>query len=125
MKTTLSVYECGEFHNLGKSFIGIESAEEAVRLWESIPACNMHGIKAINIYTEDDNGEEIEDFEVIYGGVMHLEMLKYYPETRKNVEAVRYMKELQNLISNLRVEGHMPCISDGMEKVPARHRQHR
>lgn len=22
MKTTLSVYECGEFHNLGKSFIG-------------------------------------------------------------------------------------------------------
>lgn len=36
MKTTLSVYECGEFHNLGKSFIGIESAEEAVRLWESI-----------------------------------------------------------------------------------------
>ena len=27
MKTTLSVYECGEFHNLGKSFIGIESAE--------------------------------------------------------------------------------------------------
>ena len=29
MKTTLSVYECGEFHNLGKSFIGIESVEEA------------------------------------------------------------------------------------------------
>ena len=73
MKTTLSVYECGEFHNLGKSFIGIESAEEAVRLWESIPACNLNGIKAINICTEDDHGEEIEDFEVIYGGVMHLE----------------------------------------------------
>ena len=104
MKTTLSVYECGEFHNLGKSFIGIESAEEAVRLWESIPPCNLNGIKAINICTEDDNGEEIEDFEVIYGGVMHLEMLKYYLETRKNAEAVRYMKELQTLITNLRVE---------------------
>lgn len=125
MKTTLSVYECGEFHNLGKSFIGIESAEEAVRLWESIPPCNLNGIKAINICTEDDNGEEIEDFEVIYGGVMHLEMLKYYPETRKNAEAVRYMKELQNLIPNLRVEGQMPCISDDIEKAPARHRQHR
>lgn len=124
MKTTLSVYECGEFHNLGKSFIGIESAEEAVRLWESIPACNLNGIKAINICTEDDNGEEIEDFEMIYGGVMHLEMLKYYPETRKNTEAVRYMKELQNLIPNLRVEGQMPCISDDIEKAPARHRQH-
>lgn len=73
----------------------------------------------------DDHGEEIEDFEVIYGGVMHLEMLKYYPETRKNAEAVRYMKELQNLIPNLRVEGQMPCISDDIEKAPARHRQHR
>ena len=123
MKTTLSVYECGEFHDLGKSFTGIDSTEEAVRLWESIPACNLNGIKAINIYTEDDNGEEVEDFEVIYGGVMHLEMLKYYPETQKSPEAVKYMKELQNLISNLRVEGHMP--SNDMEKVPARHRQHR
>lgn len=110
---------------MGKSFIGIESVEEAVRLWESIPACNLNGIKAINICTEDDHGEEIEDFEVIYGGVMHLEMLKYYPETRKNAEAVRYMKELQNLIPNLRVEGQMPCISDDIEKAPARHRQHR
>ena len=125
MKTTLSVYECGEFHDLGKSFTGIESTEEAVRLWESIPACNMHGIKSINIYTEDDNGEEVEDFEVIYGGVMHLEMLKYYPETKKNPEAVKYMEELQKLISNLRVEGHLPHISDDMEKAPARHRQHR
>ena len=113
MKTTL------------KSFTGIKSAEEAVRLWESIPACNLNGIKAINICTEDDNGEEIEDFEVIYGGAMHLEMLKYYPETRKNAEAVRYMKELQALIPNLRLEGQMPCISDDIEKAPARHRQHR
>ena len=72
MKTTLSVYECGEFHNLGKSFIGIESAEEAVRLWESIPPCNLNGIKAINICTEDDKGEEIEDIEVIYGDIMQL-----------------------------------------------------
>lgn len=125
MKTTLSVYECGEFHDLGKSFTGIKSAEEAVRLWESIPACNLNGIKAINICTEDDNGEEIEDFEVIYGGAMHLEMLKYYPETRKNAEAVRYMKELQALIPNLRLEGQMPCISDDIEKASARHRQHR
>lgn len=125
MKTTLSVYECGEFHDLGKSFTGIESAEEAVRLWESIPACNLHGIKAINICTEDDNGEEVEDFEVIYGGVMHLEMLKYYPETQKNPEAVRYMKELQKRISNLRVEGQLPHIFADMDKAPARHRKHR
>ena len=62
---------------------------------------------------------------MIYGGAMHLEMLKYYPETRKNAEAVRYMKELQALIPNLRLEGQMPCISDDIEKAPARHRQHR
>lgn len=47
MKTTLSIYECGEFHDLGKSFTGIKSVEEAVRLWESIPACNLNGIKAL------------------------------------------------------------------------------
>lgn len=75
MKTTLSIYECGEFHDLGKSFTGIKSAEEAVRLWESIDYMYRDAKKRLIGYIRD-HGLRQQDLEGCLGDLLDEEWYK-------------------------------------------------
>jgi len=43
-EVTLTVAECGEFHNLGEFYENIPTVEEAVAIWKQIPPERMNGI---------------------------------------------------------------------------------
>ncbi len=46
-EVTLTVAECGEFHNMGEFYENIPTVEEAVAIWKQIPPERMNGIPAI------------------------------------------------------------------------------
>lgn len=121
MKTTLSVYECGEFHAMGKCYTQIESVAEAVKIWEQIPFNNPYGIRAIDICLQDDLGEEIEEYEAVYGNYMDLGLLPYYPGIRQDEQAMKFVEELRQMIPDLRVLGKLPDANEEVAK-PRHHR---
>jgi hypothetical protein len=43
-EVTLTVAECGEFHNLGEFYENIPTVEEAVAIWKQIPPECINGI---------------------------------------------------------------------------------
>lgn len=48
-EVTLTVSECGEFHNLGECYENIPTVDEAIAIWKQIPSERMNGIPAIGI----------------------------------------------------------------------------
>ncbi len=48
-EVTLTVAECGEFHNLGEFYENIPTVDEAIAIWKQIPPERMNGIPAIGI----------------------------------------------------------------------------
>lgn len=62
---TLTVAECGEFHNLGEHHENIASVEEAIAVWKSIPPECMNGIPSIgiNIHTEGTEPYEYDTYQ--------------------------------------------------------------
>ena len=49
MEITLTVAECGAFHNMGEFYENISTVDEAIALFEKIPPERMNGIPAIGI----------------------------------------------------------------------------
>lgn len=107
---TLSVYECSEFHSMGEIHEGINSVDEAISVWNSIPAARMNGIKSIAIVVGE--GWEATEFEAIIGKTMDLEMFRYYSDISSNQEVLSMIKELQDKIPNLEVVGEIPVQQD-------------
>ena len=60
---TFTVAECGEFHTIGESHEGIETIEEAMKLYNAINPSHMHGIPSIGVNMHIDGTEEWEDEE--------------------------------------------------------------
>lgn len=52
-KITFYVAECGEFHNMGEYHEGIETIEEALALYDQIPADRMNAVKSIGFELSD------------------------------------------------------------------------
>ena len=58
---TFTVAECGEFHTMGEFHEGIETIEEAMKLYNAINPSHMHGIPSIGVNMHIDGTEEWED----------------------------------------------------------------
>ena len=56
-----TVAECGEFHNMGEYHEGIETIEEAIKLYNAIDPSRMHGIPSIGVNMHVEGTEEWED----------------------------------------------------------------
>ena len=119
-KVTLSVYECSEFHSMGEMHENIESVDEAIKIWDGIPATRMNGIKSISVGVGE--GWDSTEFEAVVGKRMDLEMLNYYSEVTANHRAMDMIKELQEKISDLQVIGEMPNQQETHTIRPRRHR---
>ena len=46
---TFTVAECGEFHNMGEYHEGIETIEEAIKIYNAIDPSRMNGIPSIGV----------------------------------------------------------------------------
>ena len=119
-KVTLSVYECSEFHSMGEMHENIESVDEAIKIWEGIPATRMNGIKSISVVVGE--GWDSTEFEAVVGKRMDLEMLNYYSEVTANHRAMDMIKELQEKFADLEVIEEMPNQQEASIVRPRRHR---
>lgn len=117
-EVTLTVAECGEYHNLGEFYENIPTVEEAVAIWKQIPPERMHGIPAIGIHIHTPGTEPIEDtgIDILSGRRIDLDILEYIPDIKGNPQAMEVIAELiakaVPLIPDMEIDGVM---SEAME----------
>ena len=106
---TLTVAECGEFHNLGEFHEGIETVDDAIKLFQQIPPERMHGIPSIGINIHMKGTEHFDDVEmdIISDNVVDLEMLEYVPDISDNPKAIEIIGELIDKLTNIEVRGSL------------------
>ena len=83
-EVTMTVAECGEFHNLGEFYENIPTVEEAVAIWKQIPPERMNGIPAIGINIHTPGTEAFEDvgIDILSGKRFDLAVLEYIPDIK-------------------------------------------
>ena len=117
-EVTLTVAECGEFHNLGEFYENISTVEEAVAIWKQIPPERMNGIPAIGIHIHTLGTEAIEDtgIDILSGNRIDLDILEYIPDIKGNPQAMEVIAELvakvTPLIPEMEIDG---VLSEKME----------
>ena len=108
-RITLTVAECGEFHNLSEYHENIESVEEALAVFNSIPPERMNGIPNIGINIHKEGTESFEDaqMDIVSGKTVVLEMLEYYPEITGNQKALAVISEVVEKFPEAEVRGSL------------------
>ena len=93
---TFTVAECGEFHNMGEYHEGIETIEEAMKLYNAIDQSRMHGIPSIGVNMHIEGTEEWEDEEadIVRGNCIDVDFLNYTPELRDTPTVQDALKKL-------------------------------
>ncbi len=113
-EVTLTVAECGEFHNLGEFYENIPTVEEAVAIWKQIPPERMNGIPAIGINIHTPGTEAFEDvgMDILSGNRIDLDILEYIPDIKGNLQAMEIITELVAKLPEMEIDGH---LSEEME----------
>ena len=106
---TLTVAECGEFHNLGEYHEGIASVDEALAVFKSIPQERLHGVPSIGItvHTEGSVVDAGVQMDVISGKIADLEVLDYVPDISTNPKAIEIIAELMDKMPDIEVRGSL------------------
>ena len=93
---TFTVAECGEFHNMGEYHEGIETIEEAMKLYNAIDPSRMHGIPSIGVNMHIKGTEEWEDeqADIVNGKRIDVDFLNYTPELRDTPKVQDALKKL-------------------------------
>lgn len=108
-EVTLTVSECGEFHNLGECYENIPTVDEAIAIWKQIPSERMNGIPAIGINILGRGSEPFEDYEidVLSGKRIDLGVLDYVPDIKNNPQAMEVITELVAKLPDMEIDGVM------------------
>lgn len=108
-EVTLTVSECGEFHNLGECYENIPTVDEAIAIWKQIPSERMNGIPAIGINILGRGEEPFEDYEidVLSGKRIDLGVLDYVPDIKNNPQAMEVITELVAKLPDMEIDGVM------------------
>lgn len=106
---TLTVAECGEFHDFGKYHEGIVSVEEAIAIYRKIPPERINGIPSIglNIHTEGTKSYEDVQVDLFSGDVIDLDVLDYASEITSNKKAMEIITELIEKLPDAEVLGSL------------------
>ena len=108
-EVTLTVSECGEFHNLGECYENIPTVDEAIAIWKQIPSERMNGIPAIGINILGRGAEPYEDYEidVLSGKRIDLGVLDYVPDIKNNPQVMEVITELVAKLPDMEIDGVM------------------
>ena len=108
-EVTLTVSECGEFHNLGECYENIPTVDEAIAIWKQIPSERMNGIPAIGINIIERGAEPFEYYEidVLSGKRIDLWVLDYVPDIKNNPQAMEVITELVAKLPDMEIDGVM------------------
>ena len=93
---TFTVAECGEFHNMGEYHEGIETIEEAIKIYNAIDPSRMNGIPSIGVNMHIEGTEEWEDeqVDIVSGKRIDVDFLNYTPELRDTPKVQDAIKKL-------------------------------
>ena len=93
---TFTVAECGEYHSLGKYYEGIQTLEEAVRLYQKIPPERMNGIPALGINLHVEGTDKMEDVQadILSGDEIDIGFISLIPELCGNPEVQEAVKAI-------------------------------
>ncbi len=109
VEITLTVAECGEFHNMGEFYENIPTVEEAIALFEEIPPERMNGIPAIGINLHRA-GEDVEnDIAIDIAGAksIDLDVLQYVPDIANEPKAMEVVAELIAKLPDREIDGNL------------------
>lgn len=106
---TLTVAECGEFHNFGEYHENIKSVDKAIAAYNRIPPERMNGIPSIGIKIHTKGTEDYEDIQmdIFSSGIIDLEILDYVPDITGNPKAMEVIAELVEKIPEAKVYGSL------------------
>ena len=106
---TLTVAECGEFHNLGECHEGIASVDEALAIFHQIPPERMRGIPSIgiNVHTEGTESYQDTTIDIVSGKIADLEVLDYVPDISDDPKAIEMITELIDKLPDIEVRGSL------------------
>ena len=93
---TFTVAECGEFHNMGEYHEGIETVEEAMKLYNAIDPSRIQGIPSIGVNMHIEGTEEWEDeqADIVSSKRIDVDFLNYTPELRDTPKVQDAIKKL-------------------------------
>ena len=100
---TYYVAECMEFPNLGEYHDNL-SLEEAIRIYQEIPAERMNGIKGIGFELKDGSDYE-EPFPILTGQTIDLDTIQAIDYYRDNPLVQKAVKELAAAMPEMEVLG--------------------
>ena len=106
---TLTVAECGEFHNMGEYHEGIASVDEALAIFRQIPPERMNDIPSIGINVHTEGAESYQDttIDIVSGKVADLEVLEYVPDISDDPKAIEMITELIDKLPDIEVRGSL------------------
>lgn len=116
VEVTLTVAECGEFHNYGEFYENIPTVEEAIAIWKQIPPERLNAIPSIgiNIHRPEEEYEMDIQMDIVSRKRIDLEMLSYSPDISNEPKAVSIIAELIANLPEMEIDGIM---SEEMEAL--------
>lgn len=122
---SFTVSECGEFHNMGKVYEGIQTAKEAAETYRRIWPENRLTIPAIGIrVTDKEDPKRFTEIDIFTGKHMDLDMLSYVPEIRENWQAQQGIAQLLHEFPDVEIVGEVPeAIQKKLQSIELREKQ--
>ena len=111
---TFYVAECSEFHILGEYHDRLETLQEAMELYEKIPADRLNGIKSIGIQLEDDSIYDGTTCDLMVAGEIQTEFINEIPHYRESPLVQKAIADMEAMLLEQRTEQE---VSDPEEKA--------
>ena len=100
--TTYYVAECMEFNRYGEYREDIHSAEEAVKIYQSIPSERLNAGKGIGLHVEEEDGIPLE-FSLVYNGELDVDLLRDIYDQNQYPEVFIAARELSAYLPETKV----------------------
>ena len=95
---TFYVAECSEFHILGEFHECLETLQEAMELYEKIPADRLNGIKSIGIQLEDDSIYDGTTYDLMVAGEIQTEFINEIPHYRESPLVQKAIADMEAML---------------------------
>lgn len=99
---TYYVAECMEFNRYGEYREDIHSAEEAVKIYQSIPSERLNAGKGIGLHVEEEDGIPLE-FSLVYNGELDVDLLRDIYDQNQYPEVFIAARELSAYLPETKV----------------------
>lgn len=108
-EVTFTVAECGEYHAMGNYYEGIETADEAVEIWQKVQSKNLNTVPGLGIHVHMPGQEDYMDgqIDLVSGRTIDVSILEYIPSMRKEPHVMERVAELIHKLPGYEIIGNV------------------